>query len=470
MFVPQKAAFRQPRDEKSGLGFPKMNLRRTVVLLLSVAGLLCAQPAPDAQQKRMEELEKRILLLEQTIQQLISKDAPEQDTQAAAAPQPAPAEEPAAREPAAQTIASTGQQPPDVQISVPSMDDIQSSETRLPISGYMDYHFNKTENEGSQLDFHRFVLLFGHSFTDRIQFWSELEIEHAFVSGEGELELEQAFLDFRVKPWLNFRGGLLLAPVGIINERHEPPSFQGVERTFVDTFILPTTWFDSGAGIFGDLGNGFVYRAYVMSPLDATLFDAGEGLRGGRQKGFQSVTQNIAYTGRLEYHGMPGLSLGGSFWAGNTGFNVPGINPRVRVLEFDGRYSVSRFDLRGQFADVDISQTSQLNTFLQRSSGVNPNIARNMRGFYWETGYHLLPRNLSHDVVAFFRYENFDTQRKMARGFLPLKQFDRQAWVLGATYYPEPDIALKFDYSILRNESSIIKPHNSFNLGIGWWF
>ena len=359
-----------------------MNLRRTVILLLSAAGLLCAQPAPDAQQKRMEELEKRILLLEQTIQQLISKDAPEQDTQAAPAPQPAPAEQPAAPEPAPPTIASTGQQPLDVQTSVPSMDDIQSSETRLPISGYMDYHFNKTENEGSQLDFHRFVLLFGHSFTDRIQFWSELEIEHAFVSGEGELgelELEQAFLDFRVKPWLNFRGGMLLTPVGILNERHEPPSFQGVERTFVDTFILPTTWFDSGAGIFGDLGNGFVYRAYVMAPLDATLFDAGEGLRGGRQKGFQSVTQNIAYTGRLEYHGTPGLSLGGSFWAGNTGFNVPGINPRVRVLEFDGRYSVSRFDLRGQFADVDISQTSQLNTFLQRSSGVNPNIARNLR-------------------------------------------------------------------------------------------
>ena len=458
-----------------------MSVRRTVVLLLSVAGVLCAQSPTDSQQERMEELERRILLLEERIRQLEATDEPEQDTKTAVAPKPAPAEEPAGQapepptqpEPSTQVLASAEQQAPDVQVSVPSMDDIQSAETRLPISGYMDFHFNKVQNEGSQLDFHRFVLLFGHSFTDRIQFWSELELEHAFVSGEGELgelELEQAFVDFLVKPWLNFRGGMLLAPVGIINERHEPPSFQGVERTFVDTFILPTTWFDSGAGIFGDLGNGFVYKAYAMSPLDATLFDAGEGLRGGRQKAFQSVTQNIAYTGRLEYHGLQGLSLGSSFWVGNTGFNVPGINPRVRVVEFDGRYGVSRFDFRGQFADVDISQTTQLNTFLQRGVGVNPNIARNMRGFYWETGYHLLPRHLPHDVVAFFRYENFDTQRKMARGYLPLKQFDRQAWVLGATYYPEPDVAIKFDYSVLRNESSIIRPHNSFNLGIGWWF
>ena len=466
-----------------------MNICRTVLLLLMASVVLAGQAAPDAQQKRMEQMERRILLLEERIRQLEGKDAPEPDAQAAVEPktqasveqetpaaarsQAVPPEEPASPEPAPPTLTATGGQPSDVQVKLPSMEDIESPETRLPVSGYMDFHFNKVQNEGSQLDFHRFVLLFGHSFTDRIQFWSELEIEHAFVSGEGELgelEVEQAFLDFLVKPWLNFRGGMLLAPVGIQNERHEPPSYQGVERTFVDTFILPTTWFDSGAGIFGDLGHGFVYKAYVMSPLDATLFDAGEGLRGGRQKGFQSVTQNAAYTGRLEYHGMPGLALGGSFWTGNTGFNVPGINPRVRVLEFDGRYGVSRFDLRGQFADVDISQTSQLNTFLQRGAGVNPNIARNLRGFYWETGYHLRPRHLPHDVVAFFRYENFDTQRKMAPGFLPLRQFDRQAWVLGATYYPEPDIALKFDYSILRNRSSIIQPHNSLNLGLGWWF
>ena len=324
-----------------------MNICRTVLLLLMASVVLAGQAAPDAQQKRMEQMERRILLLEERIRQFEGKDAPEPDAQAAVEPetqasveqetpaaarsQAVPAEEPASPEPAPPTLAATGGQPSDVQVKLPSMEDLESPETRLPVSGYMDFHFNKVQNEGSQLDLHRFVLLFGHSFTDRIQFWSELEIEHAFVSGEGELgelEVEQAFLDFRVKPWLNFRGGMLLAPVGIQNERHEPPSFHGVERTFVDTFILPTTWFDSGAGIFGDFGNGFVYKAYVMSPLDATLFDAGEGLRGGRQKGFQSVTQNAAYTGRLEYHGMPGLALGGSFWIGNTGFNVPGINPR----------------------------------------------------------------------------------------------------------------------------------------------
>src|SRR5262249_40125154 len=108
-------------------------------------------------------------------------------------------------------------------------------ETRLPISGYMEAHFNKTEGEPGTADFHRFVLLFGHSFSERIKFWSELEVEHALVEGaeeRGEVALEQAYLDFLVRPSLNFRAGMMLMPVGIINERHEPPAFNGVERPF----------------------------------------------------------------------------------------------------------------------------------------------------------------------------------------------------------------------------------------------
>jgi len=349
----------------------------------------------------------------------------------------------------------------------------EAGESRLPFSGYMDFHFNKPRGEPGQLDFHRFVLLFGHSFSDRIKFWSELELEHALVEGreeKGELELEQAYLDFLLTPYLSFRGGILLAPVGLINERHEPPSFNGVERPFVDTVILPSTWFDSGVGVFGDLGGGFLYKFYLMSPLDATGFDAQEGVRGGRQKGFQSSFRNVAQTGRLEYRGLPRLTAGASFWRGHTGFNLPGINPRVRVAEVDGRYRVGRFDFRGQFAQVDISRAEELNRALQQENGVNPNVAERLRGFYWESAAGLFPRRWKHELVAFARYESFDTQNKMPAGFQPLKQFDRSAWVTGLTYYPEPDVALKFDYTFLRNASSVVRAVNSLNFGIGWWF
>src|SRR4051812_10796665 len=196
------------------------------------------RPAKTPEETRIDELERKLQELEAKVAELPAADA--------------------AQKPSEDTTSHTG-----------------------PISGYMDFHLNKPQHEDAIWDFHRFVLLFNHSFTDRIRFVGELELEHAFVSGlepSGEVELEQAYLDFKVKPRLNLRAGMLLAPVGIINERHEPPSFFGVERPFVDTFIIPTTWFDAGAGVHGTIGSNWQYRGYLMAPLDATKITADEGL------------------------------------------------------------------------------------------------------------------------------------------------------------------------------------------------
>ena len=114
---------------------------------------------------------------------------------------------------------------------------------------------------------------------------------------------------------------MLLVPIGIINERHEPPVFNGVERPFVDTVIIPTTWFDVGAGVHGEIGAALRYRAYVMAPLDALEFTADEGIREGRQKGAEANVRNVAFTGRGEYVGVRGLTLGVSGWTRRIGFS-----------------------------------------------------------------------------------------------------------------------------------------------------
>src|SRR5262245_7383420 len=160
-----------------------------------------------------------------------------------------------------------------------------------PISGYMDFHFNKEEGRDGVLDFHRFVLLINHSFSSNLRFVGELELEHALVEGleeKGEIELEQAYLDFLLKREFNARAGMVLMPIGIINERHEPPVYHGVERPFVDTVIIPTTWFEAGAGVHGELWRGIRYRGYVTAALDALEFSAAEGIREGPQQGSES--------------------------------------------------------------------------------------------------------------------------------------------------------------------------------------
>ena len=338
---------------------------------------------------------------------------------------------------------------------------------------HLRVHVNNPENDDPILDFHRFVLLFSHSFSDRIRFVAELELEHAVVEGleeKGELELEQAYVDFLIARQFNVRAGMLLAPVGIVNERHEPPVFHGVERPFVDTVIIPTTWFDAGAGVHGEFGTGFRYRLYAMAPLDAAEFSADEGLRGGRQKGSRANARSLAGTGRFEYVGAPGLVLGASFWNGDTGFSFPRIDSSVTLGEVDGRYRLGELELRSQYAHVSLEGMGELNQALQRTIGVSPNVARQMRGFYLESSYFVLPYAAPRELAVFVRYENFDTQYRMPAGFQPLKRFDRSAWVVGFSYYPDPDVAAKLDYTIVRNQSAVVEAPNSLNIGLGWWF
>jgi hypothetical protein len=338
----------------------------------------------------------------------------------------------------------------------------------------MDFQLKKPEFADGVIDFHRFVLLVTHRFTDRIRFVGELELEHALVEGleeAGELELEQAYIDFLLRREFNVRAGMMLMPVGIINERHEPPVYYGVERPFVDTVIIPSTWFEPGAGVHGEVGRGWRYRAFVVAPLNAAEFSAEEGVRNGRQKGSQANIGRAALTGRLEYVGYRGLTLGTSFWTGRSGFAFrPRFDVPVTFYEADARYERDRLGIRAEFAQVEIDNADQLNDSLARTIGVDPNLARTLRGGYFEAGYRAISGHPIGEVGAFVRYESFDTQFRMPAGYLPLKEFARDAWVVGATYWPDADVAIKVDYTVVRSQSQTIQSPNSFNVGLGWWF
>jgi hypothetical protein len=341
-----------------------------------------------------------------------------------------------------------------------------------PISGYMELHYNRPQDADPIVDFHRFVLLFSHSFSPRIRFVGELELEHALVEGleeAGELELEQAYVDFLWRRSFNIRAGMMLVPVGLINERHEPPVFSGVERPLLDTVVVPSTWFDPGVGVHGEVGEGLRYRAFVMAPLDAAGFTAVEGFRDGRQKGAEAVFRNAAVTGRVEYHGWRGVHTGVSFWHADSNASFPRLSLPTTVFETDVRHRWRRFEQRAQYAQTWLDNADQLNQAQTGLVGVDPNVARQMRGFYLESTATMVER-AGHEVRAFLRYENVDTQFRMPDGYVPLPEFDRTAWVIGASYYPDPDVVVKVDYVIQRNRSDALRAPNSFNLGLGWWF
>jgi len=141
---------------------------------------------------------------------------------------------------------------------------LQGFMDRTTLGGYGELHYNNfrgdlpdgvTDHKKDEIDFHRFVLFFGHKFNDWISFKAELELEHA-LAGEGkggEIELEQAYVDLALNKHYNIKAGLFIIPVGILNETHEPPTFYGVERNEVEKRIIPTTWWEAGAAVYGEV-------------------------------------------------------------------------------------------------------------------------------------------------------------------------------------------------------------------------
>jgi hypothetical protein len=348
------------------------------------------------------------------------------------------------------------------------------TESKTTVGGYGELHYN--EPDGSRrgmLDFHRFVLYFGHNFNEQISFRSELELEHTRIrageAGSGEIALEQAYLDYRVTNTFGLRAGILLPPVGLINLYHEPPTFHGVERPSVDRVIIPTTWREAGAGVYGNIGIEVHYQAYVVAGLKASGFNAESGLRGGRQFALESNPANPSVTGRVDYLPIAGLQLGGSFFIGGANAGVDTIgSPTVAMWSADARFSIEQFSCKAVGVLTSVSDTETLNNKLKR------NVAEKMFGYYIEGAYDFLPllcEDSEHELFFFARFEKYNTQATTT-GFAPLSQFNRNDIVVGITYKPTFNTAFKFDYTFLNNalNSGANKNTKQLNLGVGYFF
>ncbi len=339
---------------------------------------------------------------------------------------------------------------------------------RIHLGGYGEIHANFSEGGSDKIDIHRLVLYLGVDFNDWIKFHSETEIEHAFVSDDsgGELGIEQAYVDFLLSEPFNVRVGRILTPLGIINKKHEPPTFNGVERPSFAKFIIPSTWSSDGIGVFGSPTPSLTYEAYVVGGLDGSMFNAMDGIRKGRIKERPSLN-DPAVTGRLDWYPfaervMPHdqrLRVGVSGYYGGLDHGD------ITIGSADFEYSVSRIDLRGAVAGTKIDGAKEI------GSGT----AEEMFGWYLDLGYHFWPDSwktgkLSEaDAVAFVRYDDYDTQHEMPSGVARNPKGDRTDLTLGVNFYLTPDFVLKADYQF-RDDESGEGPGDLFNFGVGWQF
>jgi hypothetical protein len=320
-------------------------------------------------------------------------------------------------------------------------------------------------NRGAQMDFLRAVFYAGYRFSDKFLFNSEIEVEHA-----NEIWVEFAYLDYLAHPSFNVRGGLLLMPMGLTNEFHEPNVFLGAKRSETESRLIPSTWRENGFGVLGTAGR-LSYRAYVVSGLNAAGF-AADGLRGGRQRGSRARTADPAFVGRADVTVFPGAFVGGSIYTGGSAQNQFQIDGRTlevetTIGEVHGQIQVRGLDLRGLIARANLDDVAELNR-ARNLTGL-ASIGRVMQGGYAQIGYNVLSQ-VREDmaVTPYYRFEKLNTQREVAAGFTSDPVRDGTFHSLGMEFRPINNIVVKADYQWLRNPVST--GLNQFNIALGYSF
>ena len=368
-----------------------------------------------------------------------------------------------------------------------SAEKIVAGNSGLHIGGYGQVDFNLNERKGTinnngKLDVHRLVTFFGYNFNDKVSFVSEVEFEHV-----SEVYVEQAFLDYKINNNFSVNAGLMLIPMGIQNLYHEPPTFNGVERTNVDKYIIPTTWREMGVGVSGrSIEHSINYQAMLVNGFngydDGGVFSGKSGLRSGRQKGAESYITYPDFSGRVSYYGNPGLNLGFSAYLGDTESKAyDGLDLSddiavssadstivgIQMIGIDARYIKGSVQFTGQYVIAELSNTDQYNEYTGKDLGSK------LTGYYYEIGYNLMDGIIpsissnTEELIAFARYENYNTHAE-TEGIAINDAYNRTEITLGLGFKVAKGAVFKADYQIKSNSSSDDET-GQFNLGVGVW-
>jgi len=314
---------------------------------------------------------------------------------------------------------------------------------RTTIGGYGELHYNNRAGD-DEVDFHRFVLYFGHEFTENIRFFSELELEHA-LAGEGksgEVELEQAWIEADITDHHRLRAGLDIVPVGLVNYTHEPNTFYGVERPEVEVRIIPSTWWEAGIGLNGELAPGWNYDVVLHSGLSTTT-----NIRSGRQKVSEANADHPAVTARLRYTGVPGLEVGSSFqYQSDITAGVADNSATLFEGHVDWKHRTG-LGLRALYTRWDLDDVLSI-------AGDDTQY-----GYYIEPAYRFPLGFISGEVGVFARWSELDygnTKEEERIGF-------------GINYWPIDQVAFKFDW-INIDDVDADTSADTFNLGLAYQF
>jgi hypothetical protein len=317
----------------------------------------------------------------------------------------------------------------------------------------------------TRFDILRAVLYTGYRFNDQFLFNSEIEVEHG-----NEIFVEFAYVDYLVNNNFTVRGGLVLLPLGLVNEFHEPNVFFGAKRPETEQRIIPSTFRENGGGILGSVGL-VNFRAYVTNGMNGAGFTSA-GVRGGRQRGIQARAAHLAFSGRVDITPVPGVFGGFSIYNGGSGqeqvvANGEPLDLGTTIAEVHAQAQLRGFDLRGLFARSTVDEAGTASVVLRLPSTAP--IAEQMQGGYIQAAYNVLNRrNTTVALTPYVRYERVDTQLEIPAGFVSDLARDGEFRTVGVDLKPIPNVVVKAEYQWIRNAAN--SGRNQFNLNLGYAF
>jgi opacity protein-like surface antigen len=325
----------------------------------------------------------------------------------------------------------------------------------------------------------RAVLYVGYKFSDKWVLNSEIEFEHG---GKSDVYVEFLNLDYQATEELNFRVGLILNPMGFVNQIHEPTFYYGAQRPEVEQRMIPTTWREMGGGVYGRIADRVSYQAYAMVSLDGQDFNA-EGYRGGRQKGIKSTANNWSFTARADVDIISGLMAGGSIYTGHQGQNQGVGNLQMTMYELHTQFKRFGFTGRALFAQSFIDDPSKVNAELTSTLATvdNPLLATESLGWYVEGAYDifsLLMPDSRQSLEPYIRYSQVNTQRAFQGGvnapsaeqLANGQRFNNEIITVGLQYKPIPQVVFKLDYRYEKTKETDVPIQKLVQVGVGYVF
>jgi hypothetical protein len=353
-----------------------------------------------------------------------------------------------------------------------------SSAPQTVLSGYGEVNYNRPTKDASaaQTDVRRAVIGIQHRFDAKTKLVTEFEWEHAVTSAtdNGEAAVEQLYIEREFDNGLRAKAGLFLIPAGLLNTNHEPTAYYGVERNFVETAIIPSTWREAGVGLSSTLDNGLTWDLGLTTGFDLGKWDAAaaEGrespLASIHQEGQLAKSRNLGGHAALNWRGVPGLLLGGSLFSGKVAqgaANFAAPNSRVTLWDVHARYTPGKWDLVGLYARGTISNTAALNATFSGNPAPVPSA---FDGWYLQAAYQAW-KSQDYVFAPFIRYEQFNTARSytgQAQGVAVAAGPTEKVATTGVNLRVGEGVVLKADYQKFQTDPT----RDRFNLGMGYSF